>query len=297
MKHQVLTILLTMHILFTAAQKEINLYQSNIPNAIPCGKKELSSAPGRINNVTVPTLTIFLPQNADSLRTAVIICPGGGYSRLAIDHEGYEVAKRFNELGIAALVLKYRIPNDTCMTNKEIVPLQDAQRAIQLVREKAQEWKINPQKIGIMGFSAGGHLASTVGTHFTETTIDNPTQISLRPDFLILGYPVISFENNVHEGSRDNLIGKNAPIEKIKHYSNEQQVTAQTPITFLVHAEDDKTVPVQNSIDFFTALKKNNVKAELHIYQEGGHGFGLHNKTTKDEWFERLINWMKANQL
>lgn len=289
--------LFVMSVIKTLPQKEISLYEGNIPNAIPCGKKEFSSAPGRINNITTPTLTIYLPAKTDSLSTAVIICPGGGYARLAIEHEGHEVAKRFNELGMAAFVLKYRIPNDTCMTNKEIVPLQDAQRAIQFVREKATEWKINPQKIGIMGFSAGGHLASTAGTHFTETTIDNPKQISLRPDFLILAYPVISFENNVHEGSRDNLIGKNASVEKIKYYSNEQQVTAQTPITFLVHAADDKTVPVQNSIDFFTALKKHNVKAELHIYERGGHGFGLHNPTTKDEWFERLINWMKANQL
>jgi acetyl esterase/lipase len=280
------------------AQKEISLYQNKIPNGIDCNIKEFLPIPGRVAGVTKPTLTIYFPEKQDSLQTAVIICPGGGYTRLAIEHEGHEVAKKFNELGIIAFVLKYRIPNDTCMTNKEIVPLQDAQRAIQLVRENAVEWKVNANKIGIMGFSAGGHLASTVGTHFTETTIDNPKQTSLRPDFLVLAYPVISFDKTIaHRGSRNSLIGTNPSQAAVVFFSNELQVTAQTPITFILHASDDLVVPVENSIRFYEALQKNKVPAEIHIYEKGGHGFGLHNKTTKDEWFERLINWMKANKV
>lgn len=280
------------------AQTVIPLYDGIIPNNKPEAKPEINMGNGRIAGVTTPTLTVYLPEKKDSFLTAVIICPGGGYARLATEHEGHEVAKTFNQKGVAAFVLKYRIPADSSMNNKEIVPLQDAERAIQLVREKAKEWNINPDKIGIMGFSAGGHLASTAGTHFNMVVIDNAGNINLRPDFMILGYPVISFADSLaHIGSRDNLIGRNASEEKIKLFSNELQVTAQTPPAFLVHAADDKTVKVTNSILFFEALQKNKVAAEMHIYQRGGHGFGLHNPTTKDNWFETAINWMISNKL
>jgi acetyl esterase/lipase len=181
------------------------------------------------------------------------------------------------------------------MQDKTIGPLQDAQRAIQIVRERAKEWGINPDKVGIIGFSAGGHLASTVITHFNKVVIDNPQNISVRPDFAILGYPVITFGESAHRGSRENLIGKNPSQELIDLYSNEKQVTPQTPMTFIVQAEDDKTVPVQNSLMFYEAMVKNGVKGELHIYQAGGHGFGLNNKTTKDYWFDRAVNWLKQN--
>ena len=215
-----------------------------------------------------------------------------------MEHEGSAVTKTFNEKGVAAFVLKYRLPADSTVNNKEIVPLQDAERAIQLVREKAKEWNINPDKIGIMGFSAGGHLASTLGTHYNMIVIDNLKNINLRPDFMILVYPVISFADSLaHMGSRENLIGKNANAEKIKLYSNELQVTTQTPPAFLIHAGDDKTVKVENSILFFEALQKNKVPSEMHIYEKGGHGFGLHNSTTKDEWFDTAINWMLTNKL
>ena len=280
------------------AQTVIPLYDGSIPNNKTATKPETNMGNGRIAGVTTPTLTVYLPEKKDSFLTAVIICPGGGYARLAIDHEGHEVAKTFNQKGVAAFVLKYRIPTDSSMNNKEIVPLQDAERAIQLVREKAKEWNINPDKIGIMGFSAGGHLASTLGTHFNMEMVDNPKNINLRPDFMILGYPVISFADSLaHMGSRDNLIGKNASVEKIRLYSNELQITAQTPPTFLVHASDDKTVKVENSILFFEALLKNKVLAEMHIYEKGGHGFGLHNPTTKSDWFDIAINWMISNKL
>ena len=280
------------------AQTIIPLYDGIIPNNKLVTKSEINKGNGRIAGVTIPTLTVYLPEKKDSFLTAVIICPGGGYAGLAMEHEGSAVTKTFNEKGVAAFVLKYRLPADSTVNNKEIVPLQDAERAIQLVREKAKEWNINPDKIGIMGFSAGGHLASTLGTHYNMIVIDNLKNINLRPDFMILVYPVISFADSLaHMGSRENLIGKNANAEKIKLYSNELQVTTQTPPAFLIHAADDKTVKVENSILFFEALQKNKVPSEMHIYEKGGHGFGLHNSTTKDEWFDTAINWMLTNKL
>jgi len=292
-----LLVLLSISIM-TEAQTILPLYQGTIPNNKATAKPEVNMGNGRIAGVTVPTLTIFLPEKKDSFLTAVIICPGGGYARLSIDHEGYEVAKAFNQKGIAAFVLKYRIPADSSMNNKEIVPLQDAQRAFQLIREKAKEYNINPDKIGIIGFSAGGHLASTVGTHLNMPVISNENNTNLCPNFLLLAYPVISFADSLaHMGSRDNLIGKNPNEEKIKAFSNELQVTPQTPPTFIVHAADDKTVKVANSILFFESLQKNKVASEIHIYQNGGHGFGLHNATTKENWFETAIHWMTANKL
>lgn len=285
----------------TSAQTVMDLYNSNsIPNAKPCDKKETYMAAGggigRISNVTHPTLTVFLPKVQNEAASSVIICPGGGYSILAIDHEGYDVAKALNEMGITAFVLKYRLPDEACMTNKEVVPLMDAQQAIKLVRENAAKWKIDSNKIGIMGFSAGGHLASTAGTHFNQTVISNPGNVSLRPDLMVLLYPVISFKDSItHHGSKDNLIGKNPSAEMVHNFSNEEQVTPQTPPTFLVQAIDDKTVPVANSISFLEALHKNKVPAEMHLYQSGGHGFGMHNKTTKEDWMQTLKNWLSMN--
>lgn len=283
------------------SQTIIPLYKDSIPNSKPSTDKESSRTEGEnkiliIDKVSRPTLTAFFPPKEIANGTAVIICPGGGYGVLAASHEGSDVAKKFNEMGVAAFVLKYRLPDDSIMINKEIGPLQDAQRAIQLVRENANEWNINVSKIGIMGFSAGGHLASTAGTHFMHAVINNKNNISLRPDFLILIYPVISFTDaTAHIGSRDNLLGKNPSAEKIKEYSNELQVTVQTPKTFLVHAENDDAVDVRNSIDFFEALQKDHVLAEMHIYPKGGHGFGMNNPTTKDKWMDRLQNWMDSN--
>lgn len=275
----------------------IDLY-SKIPNAIPCSAKETYTKEGigRISNVTHPTLQIFLPKVANKAASSVIICPGGGYGILAIDHEGIEVAKTLNTMGIAAFVLKYRIPDSACMEHREDVPLMDAQQALKIVRANAAKWKIDPAKIGVMGFSAGGHLASSLATHFNDQVVSNPDHASLRPDFAALIYPVISFRDSItHHGSRDNLIGKNPSPELIHRFSNEEQVTPKTPPSFLVHAADDDVVPVANSITFVEALVKNKVPAELHIYQNGGHGFGLHNKTTKDEWIERFKNWLLKN--
>ena len=282
----------------TPAQMTLDLY-STIPNAKPCNEKETytkNNGVGIISHVTHPTLQVFLPKVPNKAASSVIICPGGGYSVLAIDHEGIDVAKAFNAMGIAAFVLKYRIPDSSCMTHREVVPFMDGQQAIKMVRENAAKWKINPAKIGIMGFSAGGHFASTAATHFNEEAISNPNHTSLRPDFAVLIYPVISFKDSIaHHGSMENLIGKNPWSELVHRFSNEEQVTAKTPPSFLVHAADDDVVPVANSIAFTEALVRNKVPAELHIYQKGGHGFGMHNKTTKDEWMDMLKNWLMTN--
>ncbi len=296
MKKYFLVFILCMGCNAMLAQTEMNLY-GNVPNSKASPNKEESVTTDnilRISRVSIPTLTRYAPATLNEKKAAIIICPGGGYARLAASHEGSDVAKVFNDWGLTAFVLKYRLPDDTIMIDKSIGPLQDAQRAIQIVRENAAKWNIDPNKIGIMGFSAGGHLASTVATHFSSAVIDNPNNVSLRPDFSILLYPVISFTDSLaHVGSRNNLIGKNAL--KVNEYSNELQVNQQTPTAFLVHAADDKTVKVQNSIRYYEALLKNNVLSELHIYPKGGHGFGMNNKTTNDKWMERLKNWLQAN--
>jgi acetyl esterase/lipase len=283
-----------------SAQEIIRLYEKEIPSSKPIVNREKSEtgADGiqRISKVSEPTLTVFLPAKEKANGTAVIICPGGGYGILAFSHEGTDVAKAFNEWGVTAFVLKYRLPDDSIMLQRENGPLMDAQRAIQLVRLNAAKWNVNTNRIGIMGFSAGGHLASTAGTHFNKAVIPNIKNTSLRPDFMILLYPVISFTDSLaHIGSRNNLIGKNPTQEKINYYSNELQVTKQTPPTFLVHAKDDNGVKVQNSIAFYDALKKNGVPAEIHLYERGGHGFGMNNKTSNDKWMDWLQAWMKKN--
>ena len=281
------------------AQLTIPLYDK-IPNSIPTVNNETSATTNgilRIKDVSVPTMTMYKAGHPSPRKAAVIICPGGGYGILAASHEGSDVARVFNSWGITAFVLKYRLPDDSIMINKETGPLQDAQRALQLVRQNAKQWDIDPARIGIMGFSAGGHLAATASTHFNKPVIDNPGNISLRPDFSLLIYPVISFTDSLtHMGSRNNLIGKDASPEKIKEYSNELLVNEQTPPAFLVHAIDDGGVKKGNSVQYYEALQRNKVPAEIHLYPQGGHGFGMNNKTTSDSWMERLKSWFKANQ-
>ncbi len=283
------------------AQQVLPLYEGSIPNSRPVKDEEKSEVREAakilvISQVTRPTLTVWLPPKGKANGSAIVVCPGGGYGIIAGGHEGIDIAKRLNAAGITAFVLKYRLPSDLSMIDKEYGPIQDAQRAIQLAREHAGQWMVDPARIGIMGFSAGGHLASTAGTHFSRAYIPNPNGTSLRPDFMVLLYPVISFSDSIgHIGSRDNLLGKNPSPEKIQAYSNELQVTAQTPPTFLVHAGDDDGVKVQNSLWFYDALQRHGVPAELHIYPRGGHGFGLHNPTTPDQWFDRMVNWMTGS--
>jgi acetyl esterase/lipase len=285
------------------AQEVMVLYPGKIPGAKvpPASYKEIQvTKNGKVtgvNKVFEPTLSLYQPAAGTATGTAVIICPGGGYAHLAVDHEGEEVARKFTAIGVTAFVLKYRLPDDTTMVDKSFGPLQDAEQAIYSVRKNAKQWGIDPAKVGVMGFSAGGHLASTLTVHYADVKIENAEKLSLRPDFAILIYPVISFLASPHTGSVKNLIGAEGTTTQRDYFSNERHVNAKTPKSFLVHANDDQTVPVENSILFDQALVKNKVPVETHLYQAGGHGFGLHNKTTTDEWFDHLKNWMKANSL
>ena len=276
----------------------IPLYDT-IPNSKTSTNAEKSSVSDGIlivSNVSIPSLTIYRPAKVNDNAPAIIICPGGGYGVLAAGHEGSDVASVLNEWGIVAFVLKYRLPDENIMNDKTIGPLQDAQRAFQIVRQNAKQWNVDPGKIGIMGFSAGGHLASTASTHFNKPVIDNPGNTSLRPDFSVLIYPVISFTDSLaHMGSRSNLIGERPSAEKIQEYSNELQVNGQTPPAFLVHASDDDGVKAGNSKQYYEALIRNNIPAELRLYPAGGHGFGMNNKTTPDSWMNRLKTWLKNN--
>lgn len=282
------------------AQQDILLYNGVIPGAkVPPTTYREESITGedgvlRISKVTSPEMIAYLPKKSNG--TAVIICPGGGYGILSLVQEGVKVAEKLNEIGVAAFVLKYRLPSDLIMIDKTMGPLQDALQAMYLVRKNASLWGINPAKIGIMGFSAGGHLAASVSVHYNDLKVQNQEQISLRPDFSILIYPVISFGTVTHAGSVKNLLGENPTAAQRGYFSSQNYVNAQTPPAFLVHANNDASVPVKNSILYNEALTKFKVPAEMHIYPAGGHGFGLQNKTTKDDWFERLKNWMESNQ-
>lgn len=285
---------------FSTAQSIIPLYKE-VPNSKPDLNYKEKADTGkdgviRISKLSIPDIEIFKAPNPGKKSTAVVICPGGGYSILAYNLEGTEVAKILNSWGVTAVVLKYRLPDDAIMKDKSIGPLQDAQRALQYVREHADGLNIDVQKVGIMGFSAGGHLASTASTHFQKSYIDNPKNISLRPDFSILGYPVISMTDSLaHLGSRENLLGKNPSEDLIKEFSNELQVTKNTPPTFLVLADDDNGVNPENSIKYYEALLKNHVPAEMHIFQNGGHGFGTRLLNGKDNWMDLLKVWMEHN--
>lgn len=282
----------------------IPLYEGEIPNSKP--SEDIETFTWRpsgadsvliIQKVSRPTLTIYLPPKKGATGDAVIICPGGGYAVLAASHEGSDVAERLNEAGIAAFVLKYRLPSDETMVDKSIGPLQDVQRAIQLVRENAKEWNVDPERVGIMGFSAGGHLASTASTHFDQAYIDNPAGINLRPDFSLLGYPVISFLDSVgHIGSRNNLIGEAPEETQILRFSNDRRVNQGTPPAFLVHAKNDGAVPVANSQLYAEALRRNGIPVEVFLYEEGGHGFGMNNPTSEEKWLDRCIEWVKEGE-
>jgi len=283
------------------AQQVIPLYNGAIPGAKtpPADYKEttVTGADGvtRVSKVTDPLLIAYIPAKPNG--TAVIICPGGGYGILAIDKEGNNVAKKFNEVGITAFVLKYRLPSDLIMEDKSMGPLQDALQAIYLVRKNANVWGINPAKIGVMGFSAGGHLAASLSVHYNDMKVQNQENISLRPNFSLLIYPVITFGSYAHAGSVKNLVGDQPTDAQRRYFSAELHVNAQTPPTFLVHANNDGSVPVKNSLAYDEALAKNKVPSEMHIYQAGGHGFGLNNTTTKENWFETMKNWMRSNNL
>ncbi|HET6557232.1 MAG TPA: alpha/beta hydrolase-fold protein [Prolixibacteraceae bacterium] len=280
--------------------KVVDLWNGKVPGAIPNinFNQTVDSADNwvKMRFVTNPSLDMYPAPAEKATGTAVVICPGGGYWGLAIEHEGAQVAKWLNSLGVTAFVLKYRLPSDDIMENKSIGPMQDGQRAIRIVRRHAKEWGINPDKIGIMGFSAGGHLASTLSTHFNEKVYEPRDSTSARPDFSLLIYPVISLDSSItHWGSRENLLGRNPSPELVKHFSNQLQVSSETPPAFIVHSLDDNTVSVQNSIGYAQSMHKINIPCELHIYQSGGHGYGLgRSANTESTWPDACRKWLET---
>jgi acetyl esterase/lipase len=246
-----------------------------------------------------PTITHYAPPAELANGAAVVVCPGGGYGFLALEHEGRDVARWLNSLGVSAFVLKYR---HNAHGYQHPAPLTDAQRALRLVRAKSQGWGVDPSRVGILGFSAGGHLASTAGTHFDRGRSDAPDEIdraSCRPDFLVLVYPVISFTTpHTHQGSKQNLLGKQPEPRLVESLSSELQVTADTPPTFLMHTDADTGVVPENSVLFYLALRRAKVPAELHIYEQGQHGLGLAPKTPGvSSWPERCADWMRGRSL
>lgn len=279
------TILVTALLIMTTslcAQKpiELPLWPNGAPNSNELKGDEQEMDNGRVSNIKNPDITIYRAEHPSGM--AVIMCPGGGYARLAMNHEGHDMAPWFNTQGITYVVLKYRMPN-----GHNEVPFSDVEQAIRLVRQHAAEWNINPAKVGIMGASAGGHLASTLATHYTSK--------ETRPDFQILLYPVITMDANfTHAGSRENLITKNPSADLIAKYSNELQVNAQTPQAFIALSSDDKAVLPQNSINYYLALLKHNVPVTMHIYPTGGHGWGFRdNFTYKRQWTDELEKWLR----
>ncbi len=287
----------------SAQTKVIDLWNGKIPGAKHNDhfKQIVDTAAGWVDKHSIvnPCLYFYPAPVAKASGAAVIICPGGAYGGLAIKHEGEQVAKWLNSFGVTAFVLKYRLPDDSIMENKTIGPMQDGQRAIRLVRSLAKEWGIDPSKIGIMGFSAGGHLAATLSTLYNDKVYESDDLASARPDFSLLIYPVISMNQDItHWGSRENLLGNSPTAEMVKHYSNELQVNDKTPPAFMVHSLDDDAVPVQNSINYALSMKLNKVACELHLYPTGKHGYGMGKSTnTESFWPEACRKWMEARGL
>ena len=294
-------VILTLFAAEAAAQEKIiPLWPEGIPNSQSSDEKEVSQNEGInwITQVQEPSITVYLPSRQQSTGQAVVICPGGGYQGLAYDWEGTDIAKWLNSKGIAGIVLKYRLPNSKSVKVSYQAPLQDVQRAMRLVRAHAEEWNISEDKVGIMGFSAGGHLASTLGTKFDHDEgfqKDAIDALSARPDFMALIYPVITMNPEfTHMGSRNSLIGENPSEMLVQEFSNELQVKDSTPPTFILHATDDEAVPVENSLLFYRSLIEKGVYTEMHIYPEGGHGFSLAlDKGNLSTWTDRLYDWLK----
>lgn len=260
---------------------EVELWPNGAPNSNGLSGPEFMAAPNRPTNITHPTLTVY-PSAKPNSKT-IIMCPGGGYIREAIDIEGHDMAAWMNSIGVTYIVLKYRLPNKHCE-----VPLSDLREAICQTRQHAAKWNVDPDKVGVMGASAGGNLAATGATLLQDKEI--------RPDFQILLYPVITMDSTyTHKGSRYNLLGKNPSDEQIKHYSADQQVTDQTPPAFIVLCNDDHAVPPLNGISYYLALLKHHVSATLHVYPTGGHGFGFRDSFIyKKQWTEELEKWLNV---
>lgn len=282
-------------------QTKINIWNDVIPNRIENGEKEEISDNDiiRIGKVQIPTIEVYLPAKKVATGQGVIICPGGGYHYLAYDYEGQDVAKYLNSKGIAAFVLKYRLPESESLSQRYDTPLLDALRAIRMVRNNAEEYHLDKNKIGIMGFSAGGHLVSTVATHFDYEGAyekDLIDEVDARPDFVILIYPVVSMDPEItHKGSRNALIGENPTEEMQQLFSNELQVKDNTPPVFIVHSQDDKSVPIQNSLRLYNALTDKGIQTEIHIYPHGGHGYSMGSMYGRlGQWPDLLSLWLNS---
>ena len=271
----------------TANYKVMDIWHNGPQESNELTKEEVMSENGRITYVSNPQMSVVLPDAEKNTGAAVILCPGGGYFHQATQHEGFQFAEWFKEQGIAAIVLKYRLPNAHAQ-----IPGKDALQAIKLVRENAEDWNINPNKIGIAGFSAGGHLASTAGTHFVY--LDSADAVASRPDFMILFYPVISMKEDItHKGSRTNLLGENPSEENILLYSNELQITEKTPPTLLLLSTDDRTVKPENSIRFYQSLIEHKIPTSMHIFPIGGHGWGFRESFRYHEMMKAItLDWL-----
>ncbi len=277
---------------FPPRMQSFRLYGDGaIPNSKPGPDEETTG--GFIRKVSRPQIQVYLPARIKANGAGIVVFPGGGYAGLTFDYEGTQQAQFFVDHGIAAFVVKYRIPSDQTMVDKSIGPLQDAQQAMRFVRLHAAEWNLDAARIGVIGFSAGGHLASTLATHFSKAYVDNPDHISMRPDFLIVVYPVISMDAKItHMDSRKALLGTDPSEDQVRLFSNELQVTKDTPPTLILHAADDRLVDVDNSIVFFEALRRAGVPVEAHLFQKGQHGFFM---MPRDEWQTAILDWLTSN--
>lgn len=293
-------IILLFSVLRLESQEVVVLYPGMSPNSLPEENQEYSSYNEVVDSLTFkvskPTIQIFHARSDRRNRPAVIICPGGGYGVLLTKREGTDVARKLAEGGVTGIVLKYRLPDKDHLLNPGIGPLQDLQMAIHTVRQNAEKWGINPQNIGVMGFSAGGHLAASSGVHHRTFWVDTTHGENVRPDFMVLVNPVISFSDEYAQlGSRKNLLGAYATRESIDFFSTELHVDASTPPTFLVHNNTDSVVLVENSLMFFNELRKYKIPAEMHIYEKGEHGFLTW--PSFEEWFGRVLHWMRGRDL
>ena len=280
------------------ASLEVSLYPGQIPNALDAPDEEATRDPAEAwvyrQNISRPTLTLHRSSHP-SPRPAVIICPGGSYRGASVEKEGHNVAQAFNAFGVTAMVLKYRTPSARHMKETRWGPLQDVQQAFHIARSRASEWQIDPKRLGVVGFSAGGHLAASASTLFTRPVQPHHKPGDLRPDFSVLVYPVISMTDELtHRVSREQLLGAAPSAEALETHSAERAVTDATPPAFVIHAADDTAVRVGNSLSYFEALHAHKISAQLMVYPRGGHGFGLNNATTQDAWIERVKLWMTS---